>query len=308
MVRSAALRVLVAIVRLWLFATLGFGLARSLSTELADLRYPEFLGGLLRGEIDATSLCAACDPRELIAAGFALPAAALLGAVLVYGALVLALRLLFELFRSRPGATSSPARSRFAIAAAFAVLALLAALWLAQPHLDAWFGADPSRELLRRASESAFPLLALALSATAVGWPLALAWGLAAGCAGGRVSAAIAALLDLFRGLPWLFLLILFAVLAEPSIELLAFVIGASAWFGTALGLLEETAAKREAPYMLAARIAGVSRGARLRRHLLPNLGEAMLAAAAGIFLRASALAGLLAALGLALKTVGKPL
>lgn len=136
------------------------------------------------------------------------------------------------------------------------------------------FGTDAySRDVLSRMLYGARISLSVATLAVLLSASIGLAYGLAAGFAGGRVDAVMMRLLDALLSIPRLLLLI--AMLALwPRIGLIGLVIliGVTGWFAVSRLVRAEVLALKERDFVLAARALGASGGAIVRRHLLPNV------------------------------------
>jgi peptide/nickel transport system permease protein len=101
-----------------------------------------------------------------------------------------------------------------------------------------------------------------------VGVPL----GLIAGFYGGAIDDAINAVIQVLQNIPTLFLLILLSVTFRPDATLLAVLIGAIGWMGTARLVRGQTLSVSRRDYVDAARVLGASDTRILFLHILPNL------------------------------------
>jgi peptide/nickel transport system permease protein len=110
--------------------------------------------------------------------------------------------------------------------------------------------------------------LAIALVSILIGLPV----GVASGYLGGRVDDLSNAVIQLFNNIPSLFLLILLSVTLRPSPLMLAIIIGALGWMGTARQVRALALSVREREYVLAARAMGASNTRIMLRHVFPNL------------------------------------
>lgn len=188
------------------------------------------------------------------------------------------------------------ARAGLALVALLALTAL-AAPWLApgdpaalgaaaerlQPPSAAHpLGTDPlGRDTLARLVHgSRVSLLASWIGvATAVG--LGLLIGLAAGLAPAAVDRLLMGIADVFLAFPRVFLALLLASLAEPSLALVMAVLGLTGWMGVARLVRAEVLSLREREFVLAARGLGLPPWRVAWRHLLPHLLPMVLVAAA---------------------------
>lgn len=188
------------------------------------------------------------------------------------------------------------ARAGLALVALLALTAL-AAPWLApgdpaalgaaaerlQPPSAAHpLGTDPlGRDTLARLVHgSRVSLLASWIGVvTAVG--LGLLIGLAAGLAPAAVDRLLMGIADVFLAFPRVFLALLLASLAEPSLALVMAVLGLTGWMGVARLVRAEVLSLREREFVLAARGLGLPPWRVAWRHLLPHLLPTVLVAAA---------------------------
>jgi oligopeptide transport system permease protein len=185
-------------------------------------------------------------------------------------------------------------RNRLAIAAlaVLAAVALLAVLgplaspwdfarldWqhLAQPPgalAQHWFGTDRlGRDLYVRALDGVRTSLLISVVASAVSLVIGLAWGAVAGFAGGRVDGWMMRFVDVLLSLPYLFVVIILTTLfTRGSLPVLLVGLSAVGWLTTARIVRGQTLALKRRDFILAARAAGLSPLAILRRHIVPNV------------------------------------
>ena len=184
-------------------------------------------------------------------------------------------------------------RNRAAVAAA-GVLAVLAALvivvpWLSPhaydytdwtrvgiaPTLDGWhpFGTDAvGRDLFVRTMLGGRISLLVGVAATFVSLVIGVAWGATAGYLGGRVDPLMMRIVDILYAIPFVFVVILLMVMFGRDILLLFVAIGAILWLDMARIVRGQTLALKQKEFIDAARAAGVSSGAIITRHIVPNL------------------------------------
>lgn len=155
--------------------------------------------------------------------------------------------------------------------------------WGMPPALSGahWFGTDSlGRDVLVRSLEGGRISLAVALAATLVSLVLGIAYGALAGYVGGRVDALMMRIVDILYALPFLFLVILLMVLFGRNVVLVFVAIGAINWLDMARVVRGQVLALKEREFILAARTHGMSSGAILKAHIVPNLaGVAMVTA-----------------------------
>ena len=110
--------------------------------------------------------------------------------------------------------------------------------------------------------------LAIAVVSLVIGVPV----GLASGFYGGRFDDLSNAVIQTLSNIPTLFLLILLSATLRPGPVVLAVIIGALGWMGTARLVRGTALSVRERDYVLAARALGASDGRVIFQHLLPNV------------------------------------
>jgi oligopeptide transport system permease protein len=181
------------------------------------------------------------------------------------------------------------ARAALVALAAVGTLALLAPLlspwaydsldWqhLAQPPTSVaahWFGTDRlGRDLFVRTLHGVRLSLLISVLASALSVGIGLAWGTLAGFSGGRVDGWMMRFVDVLYSLPYLFIVIVLSTLVgRGSIAVLLIAIAAVGWLTTARIVRGQTLQLKRREFIEAARATGLSTGAILRRHIVPNL------------------------------------
>lgn len=141
------------------------------------------------------------------------------------------------------------------------------------PDAQHWLGTDDrGRDVFARIVHGARSSLLVGVVAVAIYVLLGTFLGLLAGYAGGRTDWLIARLIELGLTFPVFFLvLIVMALVAQPSLTLIAVVIGLTGWPDIARLVRAEVLKLRELDFVVAAKLAGAPRGAIMWRHLLPN-------------------------------------
>jgi oligopeptide transport system permease protein len=180
-----------------------------------------------------------------------------------------------------------------AAVAGMAVLALLVAAAVIGPYLgpftydqinkqDVWLaplagghllGTDSlGRDLLARLLMGLRVSLAIGLVATAVSLVIGVAWGAVAGYVGGRLDEAMMRVVDVLYSLPFIFFVILLMVTFGSNIVLIFVAIGAVEWLTMSRIVRGQTLTLKHKEFVEAARAAGLTQGAIIARHIVPNL------------------------------------
>ena len=173
------------------------------------------------------------------------------------------------------------------------VLALLVVLALVGPMLvpfhydqirkdDVWMGplqgghllgADSlGRDLLARLLMGLGVSMAIGVVATVVSLIIGVAWGAIAGYVGGRTDEVMMRIVDTLYSLPFIFFVILLMVTFGRNIFLIFVAIGAVEWLTMSRIVRGQTLSLKQKEFVEAARAAGLSRGAIIARHIVPNL------------------------------------
>jgi peptide/nickel transport system permease protein len=129
-------------------------------------------------------------------------------------------------------------------------------------------GRDVMARLLYAGQVSLTIGFAIACVSILIGLPI----GVASGYFGGRFDDASNAVIQTLLNIPDLFLLILLSVTLRPQPLMLALLIGALGWMGTARQVRALAFSIRERDYVLAARAMGANDARIMLRHILPNL------------------------------------
>lgn len=144
------------------------------------------------------------------------------------------------------------------------------------------FGTDPySRDVLSRVIYGARLSLGIGFLATIISATFGVAYGAAAGLAGGWLDSAMMRILDALMAIPRLLLLI--AILAgwrELPVTTLVLFLGLTGWFGLSRLVRGQVLALKESEFITAARALGARQGRVIVSHLLPNLFSVIAVAA----------------------------
>lgn len=134
-------------------------------------------------------------------------------------------------------------------------------------------GADPlGRDLLARILVGLRVSLMVGVVATLVSLVIGVAWGATAGFIGGKVDEAMMRIVDVLYSLPYMFFVILLITVFGRNLVLMFVAIGAVSWLTMARIVRGQTLALKQREFVEAARAAGLSRGAIIVRHIIPNL------------------------------------
>ncbi|ANJ86805.1 ABC transporter permease [Pandoraea oxalativorans] len=141
---------------------------------------------------------------------------------------------------------------------------------LANQH---WFGTDElGRDLLVRTLIGGRVSLEVGLLGTLVSGLFGVAWGAAAGFAGGRIDALMMRVVDMMYAIPYLLIAILTMTVFGRSFGLVILTISAFSWIDMARVARGQTLSLRNREFVDAARAMGVPTTTILRRHVVPNL------------------------------------
>ncbi len=113
---------------------------------------------------------------------------------------------------------------------------------------------------------------AVGIIATLVSLVIGVTWGATAGFLGGRVDNIMMRIVDVLYALPFIFFVILLITVFGQNIFLIFAAIGAIEWLTMARIVRGQTLTIKSREFIEAARAAGVSRAAMIRRHILPNV------------------------------------
>jgi peptide/nickel transport system permease protein len=144
---------------------------------------------------------------------------------------------------------------------------------LEPPSAEFWLGTDDKgRSVLSLLIWGARVSLFVGLLATGISMVLGTLVGLLSGFFGGWAGAVLFRLTEWFLVIPFLPLAIVMATVLGPSLFTIAFVIGVTAWPGTALLIRSQTLSIKERAYLERARVLGGGRWHQISRHVLPNV------------------------------------
>ena len=156
-----------------------------------------------------------------------------------------------------------------------------AAEQLAPPGAGHPLGTDAlGRDMLARLLHGARLSLLVGWVAVALAVGIGAVIGLAAGLGPRWLDRILMGTTDVFLAFPRIFLVLLLAAVAPPSLTLVMAVIGVTGWMGIARLVRGETLSLRERDYVTAARGLGASPLRVALRHILPNVLPTVVVAA----------------------------
>ncbi len=114
--------------------------------------------------------------------------------------------------------------------------------------------------------------LAVGLLATFVSLIIGVTWGAVAGFFGGRIDTFMMRIVDVLYAIPFIFFVILLTTVFDRNIFLIFLAIGAVEWLTMSRIVRGQTLSLKGKEFIEAARAAGVSQAAIIRRHIVPNI------------------------------------
>jgi oligopeptide transport system permease protein len=146
-------------------------------------------------------------------------------------------------------------------------------VWMAPLTGGHLLGTDSlGRDLLARLLMGLGVSMAIGVVATLVSLVIGVAWGSVAGFVGGRTDEVMMRIVDTLYSLPFIFFVILLMVTFGRNILLIFVAIGAVEWLTMSRIVRGQTLSLKQKEFVEAARAAGVSQGAIIARHIVPNL------------------------------------
>jgi peptide/nickel transport system permease protein len=149
-----------------------------------------------------------------------------------------------------------------------------------EPHkLDTLpFGADRlGRDVLAKAIKGAQISILVGVLAAAVATLIGTVLGAVAGFFGGKVGDALEWLYNVFTAIPGILLVFAFAAVAGRGVQSVVLILGLTGWTGIYRLIRAEFLKHAVRDYVRAAEAVGASAGARIFRHILPNVSHVIL-------------------------------
>lgn len=142
----------------------------------------------------------------------------------------------------------------------------------ARPSETHWLGTDDrGRDVLARLVYGFRDSLLFALALTAVTTFIGVLAGAVQGYFGGKVDLVMQRFLEIWGGLPELYLLIILSSFFNPGLLVLLVILSLFGWMGLSDYVRAEFLKNRQADYVLAAKSMGVGNRTIMWRHILPN-------------------------------------
>lgn len=142
----------------------------------------------------------------------------------------------------------------------------------ARPSETHWLGTDDrGRDVLARLVYGFRDSLLFALALTAVTTLIGVLAGAVQGYFGGKVDLVMQRFLEIWGGLPELYLLIILSSFFNPGLLVLLVILSLFGWMGLSDYVRAEFLKNRQADYVLAAKSMGVGNRTIMWRHILPN-------------------------------------
>jgi oligopeptide transport system permease protein len=136
-----------------------------------------------------------------------------------------------------------------------------------------WFGTDANgRDLLVRTFYGGRISLTIGLLTTVVALIIGVTYGAVAGFVGGRTDGFMMRFVDVLYSLPLIFFIIILVTVFGRNIFLVFIAIGAVEWLTMSRIVRGQTLTVKAKEYVESAVAIGLSRGAILRRYIIPNV------------------------------------
>ncbi|GII66605.1 peptide ABC transporter permease [Sphaerisporangium krabiense] len=114
--------------------------------------------------------------------------------------------------------------------------------------------------------------LTIGFAAAAISTVIGTLWGAVAGFFGGLVDTVMMRVVDALLAIPALFLLLVLVTIVKPSMGMMIFVFGLTAWLITSRLVRGESLSLRVREYVQAVRVMGGTSWRAVLRHIMPNV------------------------------------
>jgi peptide/nickel transport system permease protein len=148
----------------------------------------------------------------------------------------------------------------------------------AKPSAEHWLGTDElGRDELSRLIFGARVSLLVGVGAALISTAVGIVVGSLSGYYGGRLDSALMRFVDVILAFPAIFLLLIFFSIQGSSVMTVILFLGLFSWMWLARVIRGEFLSLKERDFIEAARSIGVPDGRLMWRHLLPNVGAAII-------------------------------
>lgn len=142
----------------------------------------------------------------------------------------------------------------------------------AAPSKDNWLGTDDrGRDVLARLLYGFRLSMLFGVVLTVIGTVVGIAAGALQGFYGGKTDLVFQRVTEVWTSMPYLYLMIIFASIFQPSVSLLIVLLSLFSWMGLADYVRAEFLRNRQLEYVRAARALGLTDLQVMWRHILPN-------------------------------------
>lgn len=142
----------------------------------------------------------------------------------------------------------------------------------AAPSADNWFGTDDrGRDVLARLLYGFRISMFFGIVLTVIGTVVGIAAGAVQGFYGGKTDLVVQRVTEVWTSMPYLYLMIIFASIFQPSVSLLIVLLSLFSWMGLADYVRAEFLRNRQLEYVRSAKALGLTDLQVMWRHILPN-------------------------------------